>query len=372
MSQFINLYFDRASLYELIFVFKSGRIDNIKVICDINMKTLETKNVVIVLLEDFLASGLAGAMDLLNTANLVHKYMHKFAPALFSWEVVSLNSKSIIASNGYDHPVEKTIDQVQVADVIYIPGVSLISEKAIANSIESNQNLYPWLQQQALNNCIISSSCTGSLFLAQAGLLKNKKATTSWMFANYFRRRYPDIDLLDDEILVDENSIITSGAACSYQELILNIIQRFAGIELASLVSKYMLVDANRNSQAAYKVSFPSTFDIEDELVTKAVELIRVNLHKNFSINKLAEQLHVSYRTLIRRFQASLAINIKTYIQNQRVESAKKLFELTQLSLDEIVYKVGYNDVSAFRKLFKKTTKMTPQKYKQTMGFYKS
>jgi len=320
------------------------------------------------LLEDFLASGLAGAMDLLNTANLVHSYMHKYAPKLFEWEVVSLDSSPVNASNGYNHPVDKSIEQASLADVIYIPGVSLISEKAISKSLLNNQALFPWLKKQALSNCIISSSCTGSLFLAEAGLLKNKQATTSWMFSSYFRRRYPDITLLDDEIVVDEQSIMTSAAASSYQELILRIIKRFAGKELSLLVSKYMLIDANRISQAAFKVLLPSTFDIDDELVTNAVELIRVNLHKSFTINQLAEQLHVSYRTLIRRFQAALAVNIKTYIQNQRVESAKKLFELTQLTVDEIVYKVGYNDVSAFRKLFKKTTNMTPQAYKQKFG----
>ena len=332
------------------------------------VNAIGTKKIIIVLLGDFLASALSGAMDLLNTANLVHKYMHRHAPNLFEWQIVSVDSKSVKASNGYNHSVEKSIEQVTKADVIYIPGVSLISEKAISKSILKNKTLYPWLKKQALNNCIISTSCTGSLFLAEAGLLKNKKVTTSWMFSGYFRRHYPDVNLLDDEIIVDEGSIITSAAASSYQDLILKIIQRFAGKELASLSSKYMLIDNNRSSQAAFKVSVPSTFDIEDELITKAVELIRVNLHKAFTINQLAEQLHVSYRTLIRRFQASLTINIKTYIQNQRIESAKKLFELTQLSVDEIVYKVGYNDVSAFRKLFKKTTKMTPKLYKQKFG----
>lgn len=332
------------------------------------MNEINSKKVIIILLEDFLASGLSGAMDLLNTANLVHGYMHKYAAKLFEWEVVSLDSLPVKASNGYKHPVEKSIEQVTSVDVIYIPGVSLITEKAMANSLIKNQALYPWLKKQALNNCIITSSCTGSLFLAEAGLLKNKKATTSWMFSGFFSRRYPEILLLDDEIVVDEKSIMTSAAASSYQDLTLAIIARFAGKELAALVSKYMLIDTNRSSQAAFKVSVPSTFDIEDELVTKAVELIRVNLHKSFTINQLAEQLHVSYRTLIRRFQAALAVNIKTYIQNQRVESAKKLFELTQLTVDEIVYKVGYNDVSAFRKLFKKTTNMTPQLYKQKFG----
>jgi len=329
---------------------------------------MNTKKVVIVLLEGFLASGLAGAMDLLNTANLVYNYMHKNFPPLFEWNVVSLNSKPIKASNGYLHPVDCSIDQIESADVIYIPGVSLISERAIAKSLQQNQLLFPWLQNQALNNGIIATSCTGSLFLAEAGLLKNKRVTTSWMFSNYFKRRYPDIQLFDDEILIDEDSIMTSAAASSYQILILKIIQRFAGKELPLLVSKYMLIDSNRSSQAAFKVSLPSTFDIEDKLVTNTVELIRVNLHKSFTINQLAEQLHVSYRTLIRRFQSALGINIKTYIQNKRVESAKKLFELTQLSVDEIVYKVGYTDVSAFRKLFKKTTNMTPQVYKQKFG----
>lgn len=332
------------------------------------MKNFKSKQVVIVLLDQFLASGLAGAMDLFNTANLVHQYMHKNSPKLFEWKVVSVQGESVNASNGYTHLVDDSIVQINQADVIYIPGVSLIREKEIEASLIANKSLYPWLQQQALNNTIISASCTGSAFLAEAGLLKNKKVTTSWMFSSYFKRRFPDVELLDDEILIDENSILTSAAASSYQDLILAIIKRFSSNELANLVSKFMLVDTNRSSQNAFKVSLPSTFDLEDELVTKAVEKIRVNLSKSFNIEQLAESLNVSYRTLIRRFQNALGMTINTYIQNQRIESAKKLIELTQLSLDDIVYKVGYNDVSAFRKLFKKTTNMTPKLYKQKFG----
>ncbi len=344
---------------------KSGIIDNKKFICDIYMSNKTSKHITLIILDNFLASGLSGAIDLLHTANLVYKYMHRNDPALFEWSVVSINTDTVKASNGYPHPIDHTLDEVQNTDVVYIPGVSSIREQTILDVLQQNHILYRWLKEQAINNTIITSSCTGSLFLAQAGILNNKKVTTSWMLADLFRRQFPHVNLSDDELLVDEGSIITSGAACSYQELMLTIIKRFAGKELASLTAKYMLIEGNRASQAAFKVNVPSTYDLEDTLITDAIELIRKNINKNFSINELAENLHVSYRTLIRRFQASLGINIKSYIQNQRVESAKRLLELSQLNFDEIVYKIGYADASAFRKLFKKSTGMTPKSYKQ-------
>ena len=185
------------------------------------------------------------------------------------------------------------------------------------------------------------------------------------MLSDLFRKRFPQINLSDDELLIDEGSIITSGSATSYQELILNIIRRFAGKELASITAKYMLIEGNRTSQTPFKITDPSTFSLEDTLIIDALELIRKNLKKEFLINDLAQQLHVSYRTLIRRFKTSLGISIKSYIQSQRVESAKRLLELSQLNFEEIVYQVGYTDTSAFRKLFKKTTGMTPKLYKQ-------
>lgn len=335
-------------------------------ICDNNMDYMtKSTHITIIALENFLASGLSGAIDLLYTANLVYKYMHRNDPALFEWSVASINANKVKASNGYSHPIDTTLDQINHTDVVYIPGVSSIREKTILDILQHNQALYPWLKEQAINNTIMTSSCTGSLFLAQAGILNNKKVTTSWMLSDLFKRLFPHVHLSDDELLIDEGSVITSGAACSFQELMLSIIKRFAGKELASLTAKYMLIEGNRASQAAYKVKGPSTYDLEDTLVTNAIEFIRKNINKSFSINQLAEHLHVSYRTLIRRFQASLGISIKSYIQNQRVESAKRLLELSQLNFNEIVYKIGYTDESAFRKLFKKSTGMTPKSYKQ-------
>jgi len=116
------------------------------VICDIYMKIITTKKVIIVLLKDFLASALSGAMDLLNTANLVHKHMHKNAPKLFVWQVVSLDSQSVNASNGYCHPVEKSIEQVTSADVIYKVGYNDVS--AFRKLFKKRTNMTPQLYKQ--------------------------------------------------------------------------------------------------------------------------------------------------------------------------------------------------------------------------------
>ncbi|MCG7869367.1 MAG: helix-turn-helix domain-containing protein, partial [Candidatus Thiodiazotropha taylori] len=223
--------------------------------------------------------------------------------------------------------------------------------------------LVNWLTSLSTSNSLITSSCTGSFFVAEAGLLEDKQATTGWPVEGLFAARYPDIQLQSSELLVAAGSIISAGASTSYQDLMLEVIRRFSNSRVAHLTARYLLLDSSRHSQAAFRVSSVRKFD--DPVVTKAHELMQKNLSDPKQVPELAAHLNVSDRTLIRRFKSATGQGPIACLQNLRIDRAKWLLESTGKSHESIANSVGYTDISSFRRLFKRTIGMTMGDYRK-------
>ena len=166
-----------------------------------------------------------------------------------------------------------------------------------------------------------------------------------------------------DAICTQSHNIICGAGTTSYQDVCLAILEKFAGKHFARLVAKYMMVDNQRRSQAPYAIL--SLIESDDRVVNKAENWIRANLAKDFRIEDVASEVAVSPRTLIRRFQNTLGETPQTFTQKLRIEKCKTLLETTQLRFGEIVQRCGYNDESAFRRLFKRHCQLSPRDYRR-------
>jgi transcriptional regulator GlxA family with amidase domain len=124
-----------------------------------------------------------------------------------------------------------------------------------------------------------------------------------------------------------------------------------------------MMMDNQRTSQAPYAIL--SEYQSQDPVVNKAEQWLRKNLHKEFKVEDIASHVAVSPRTLIRRFQNSLQESPQSLTQKLRIEKSKILLETTQLSLGEIIRRCGYQDESAFRRLFKRHCALSPREYRR-------
>ena len=209
---------------------------------------------------------------------------------------------------------------------------------------------------------LVAASCYGTFVLAESGLLDGCAATTTWWMEGFFHQRYPAVRLDAASALVDGGRCLTAGAMTAHTDLVLHVLRRLFGAALARKVAGIMLVDGARTSQRPFVV--PSRA-FADPLAQQAADWLAARLVDSVTTKQLADALAVSYRTLHRRFEASVGKPPLAYLQTLRVERAKELLEESRLSLAQIVEKVGYADTSAFRRLFAREVGLSPAAYRQ-------
>ena len=222
------------------------------------------------------------------------------------------------------------------------------------------------LRRQHRHGAVVASVCSGSFLLAEAGLLDGRAATTHWSLATAFRRRYPQIELKEDEILTERDNLLSCAAVTSYFNLALRLVEKFAGAKLASLTARILLIDINRVSQASYRsLTVQAQQAHNDPMVEKAQLWMEKHLRDRFRLAELADVLAVSERTLIRRFNAAIGETPLAHMQALRIEAAKRLIEGGKKYIDSVSDRVGYVDRGAFRRLFKRETGLSPREYQQ-------
>jgi transcriptional regulator GlxA family with amidase domain len=209
---------------------------------------------------------------------------------------------------------------------------------------------------------LVAGSCYGTFVLAESGLLDGRAATTSWWFQAAFAARYPKVRLDAAQALVEDGNVITAGAMTAHTDLSLHVLRRLKGHALARSVASIMLVDESRASQRPF-MALQRVF--AEPLVDPAVRWMEQHLAVPFSAADLAEGLHVSYRTLHRRFCAVTGMAPLAYLHALRVERAKALLEETRQSTAQIAAAIGYGDDSSFRRIFARLTELTPAQYRR-------
>ena len=249
-------------------------------------------------------------------------------------------------------------------DMVLVPGVLHTSAHDLVERVRGMQPEIALLRELKLRGVKIAATCSGTVLLAESGLLDGHRATCSWWLAASFRARYPNVRLESDAMVVEDGDLLTAGGASSIQPLLLKLIGRAGGEELAQQTARMLLIDAERQSQAPY-VSEAMIQKPRNSLSEKAEKFLMHQLHEEISVSQLAEYCGTSERSLLRHFRSHLGVTPQAHIQHLRVERAKALLESTHLSFDEIVERCGYSDSASFRKLFKRATAITPGDYRQ-------
>ena len=215
------------------------------------------------------------------------------------------------------------------------------------------------------SGAILVAACAGVFWLANANLLKGKQVTTHWLLCDDLRQQYPLIkEVTKSEMVIDQGNIVTAAGLYAFQDLTLHLIARYAGFELAKRVANFSLLDFKGRLQAYYQRFYPCLTH-DDHLIIKAQEFCSAQIYSNTSVAQLAEYCNLSQRTLLRRFQSATGFSPKQYLIQLRVEKAKQLMELENMSIDEIGYKLGYSDTSNFIKTFKKVAGITPADFRR-------
>ena len=278
---------------------------------------------------------------------------------LFDIHLVGVSKETRQTTGLFTVNPDLLLEDLDKTDLIIIPALFGDQKKAA----ERNKEFISWIIDQYKNGAEIATFCIGAFFLASTGLLDGKTCTTHWHFANEFRNMFPEANLVDDKIMTEDAGIYTSGGAYSYLNLLLYLIDKYAGREIAVLISKSFMIDIDRNSQSPF-IIFKGQKEHEDEQIKKAQEFIESNYQEKITVEQLASTLALSRRNLERRFKKATANTVVEYIQRVKIEAAKICLETSRENISEVMYKVGYNDTKAFRTTFKKITGLSPVQYR--------
>jgi len=298
-----------------------------------------------------------GTYQIFNGVNDLRRGMDK--PPLFHVQLVGLCKETKQTNGLFTVNPEVLLREVSQTDLIIIPAMHGNQNQAIAR----NEEFIPWIVQQYRSGAEVASFCIGAFFLAATGLLNGKQCATHWMHAHEFRRMYPEVNLVNDKIMTEEEGIYTSGGAYSYLNLLLYLIEKHAGREMAIMTSKTYMIDIDRDSQSPF-IMFRGQKAHKDHAVKKAQEFIEHHYQDKITVDQLASSLAVGRRSLERRFKKATSNTVTEYIQRVKIEAAKKCFEISRKNINEVMYEVGYSDTKAFRTVFKKITNLSPLEYK--------
>ena len=312
-----------------------------------------------------LATTIFGPMDILNQAGrLWNRVRHAPQTPFFDVAIASADGRPVRCTNNVLVQPHCGIEAVDQTDLIVISSANYIEE-----ILKRDPGLVPWLRQQYYQGAHVASICTGVFLLAETGLLDGKSATLHWGFAEMFRRKYPRVNLRLEKMFLDQGRLYCSAGVNAGMDLSLYLVEKFCGRQAAVQSAKTMILDLGREKQAPYSTYLFSK-DHGDPVVVKAQKWVEQHHAQSIDYDRLAQKHRMSRRSLERRFKQATGVTPLVYLQQVRVEAAKRLLEEGSRPFDEITDMVGYEDIAFFRKVFVRLTGLRPREYQQRFAPY--
>lgn len=224
-----------------------------------------------------------------------------------------------------------------------------------------------WLRRMHAGGALVCSVCSGSILLAEAGLLDGKDAAAHWAYRDMFQRCYPKTNYRVDSMLclsAEPDRVITAGGVTAWHDLAVYLIGRYCGQRQAIETAKVFLISGHAEGQLPYAV-MTRPMENADNTIGACQEWIADNYKVKNPVESMVERSGLSARTFARRFRAATGYAPIDYIQSLRIEEAKQMLETEAASVDEIGASVGYEDSSFFRRIFKRNVGLSPAAYRR-------
>jgi len=302
-------------------------------------------------------SSVIGAYKVLTTVN--NTLVSRGKKPFFKIQLVGLSTETALYNGLFAIRPEVLLHDAQKADLVIIPAI----RGDMPTSLKINQAYIPWILEQYKQGAEIASLCTGAFLFASTGLLKGKKCSTHWIAADAFRQAFPDVKLQPEKIITDEMGMYSSGGAYTFLNLMIYLVEKFCGREMAVYCSKVLEIEIERKSQSPFAI-FVGQKEHEDEPIKKAQLFMENNVGNKISVDQLSEMFAISRRNFERRFKKATSNTPVEYLQRVKIEAAKKSLESSRENINEVMYAVGYSDSKAFRTMFKKITGLSPIGYR--------
>lgn len=316
-------------------------------------------NLGLIVPSDYKLLSIAAILDVFETVNRIHSEENREKPFV----IHVLRTPDQIEKEGallHKYPVVSINSELKV-DLVLIPSFSTDNMK---ETLSKNQLYIPWLHRQYRSGAEIASFCTGTFLFGASGLLNGKLATTHIDACARFSVAFPAVNLKPEHVVTEDGRFYTSGGSTSTFHLLLRLVQKYCGNEMVIRLAKIFAIDLDRYSQSYFGTFMPSR-NHKDDLVKKVQENLETRFHEIGSLEDIMKDIPSSRRNFVRRFKLATGIPPIEYLQNVRIESAKKQLEQTNQNINEIIDRTGYSDPKSFRKVFNKLVGMTPMEYRE-------
>ena len=321
-------------------------------------------DVTVVLLDDGLSSTAIIPVEIFHCAGVLWNDLHgRPAEPAFRVTTASLGGGPVRSPYGLSIQPMTAIDDIVRTDIVIIPTSGLeLDAKLVENSV-----LLPWLRARHAQGAYLAGVCMGAAYLAEAGLLDGKLATTHWAVASDIAARYPAVNWRPDLLITEDARLLCSGGVYAAIDVSLYLVEKLCGHEVAVQCAKALILPMPRTQQSGYAM-LPLSPPHGDERI-RAIETYLLEAHRqDISTEQLASRAGLGQRTFARRFQAATGKAPAAYLQAVRMQAAKAMLERETRPIQTISSAVGYEDVAFFRSLFKRATGMTPAQYRAHFG----
>ncbi|WP_404477760.1 GlxA family transcriptional regulator [Novosphingobium sp. BL-52-GroH] len=220
-----------------------------------------------------------------------------------------------------------------------------------------------WLLNRHAGGAVLASTCGGAFLLASTGLLAGRPATTHWAFAEAFRARFPEVLVDPDRMVIEDGDIITAGGLMAWTDLGVRLVDRLLGPTVMIETAKFLLIDPTGREQRHYS-SFAPRLTHGDETILKVQHWLQARSGRPTSVVDMAQEARLEERTFLRRFKAATGLKPIEYVQHLRIGKARELLEFTRRPVDQIAWSIGYEDASAFRRVFHRILGLSPGEYR--------
>jgi len=323
-------------------------------------KASDVLDVTVVLLEGGMASTAIAPIEVFHSAGVLWNWLRgESQEPRFRVRMASVDGRTVSSLTSQKLVPDCAIADVRQTDIIIVSA----SGWDLQDRIMKNTALLSWLRKWHRRGAFVAGICTGVAFLAEAGLLDGRRATTHWAMGEVLRQRYPDVLWQTEQFVTEDRGVLCSGGVYAAIDLSLYLVQRFCGHEIALKCARSLLVSMPRGSQSGFAVT-PLSRAHDDGKIREVEDWLRRHFQRDTSIERLAGRAGLSARTFIRRFKAATGCLPGAYVQMLRIAAARELLERGGTSVQAVCTKVGYEDAAFFRGLFKRHTGMTPADYR--------
>lgn len=307
-----------------------------------------------------LASSVAIPLEMISAADTIHQLRQRRRQPSLRLLTVAQELSPLTMTGGLLMQPTGTLADAQQNTMVFIPALWGNPRAAVAQQPEA----VAWLRRQYEGGATICSVGTGSYFLAEAGLLDRRQATTHWRFFDDFALRYPAVRLERRKFITHQDRLYCTGSVNAVRDIMLHLVEQLFSADVADELARHFTHELKRSYESLLLAADPQDSH-HDELVIKIQEWLQKNYHRDIRMQALAQQFGLNIRSFNRRFRQAANHTPVEYLQEVRINQARQLLKRSNLSIAEIAFSVGYQDVSYFTGLFRRLHGVTPNAYRR-------